>query len=424
MARKFDEGFESVGHIEGLSEELSAAYLKLDARGAVLSLPSIGSMGDLFRNFVDKDEDDVPASLRFHGTAGTYVLEDCRGAGGSVSSLGTSLTRVRSPRLVEAGSGAVGYAAVDGMTSEIDGLASWTELSTVTQTLERDPVAVVLRAENKPEIPLGGSLNATVESSFSFNPSPKGNVFGITDVALLRTRSDDLLSYREHAAVHHMVQDLMCLVYGRPCFSRVASVKREDDQPYAAPDDPRRTWREVYEPSFGRSVDGAEPLDRGKAHPLFRLAEVDAAKLTDWIDHWDLWSRPTWIAVTTMFQRGTTVESKLLQIGVALEALGYALWQESGPTSSAPTPKYPELLERVAAAAGVEHIKIHGERTVDQWRMDFNAAFKGSKHADNPLPDGLVAHHLAQQGMNLIRAWLATRLGVPTATIKKGFDRA
>lgn len=423
MARKFDEGFESVGHIEGLAEELSAAYLKLDARGAVLSLPSIGSMGELFRNFVDKDDDDVPSSLRFHGTAGTYVLEDCRGAGGSVSSLGTSLTRIRSPRVVEAGSGTVGYAAVDGMTSEIDGLSSWTELSTVTQTLERDPVAVVLRAENKPEIPLGGSLNATVESSFSFNPSPKGNVYGITDVALLRTRSEDLLAYREHAAVHHMVQDLMCLVYGRPCFSRVASIKREDDQPYAEPGDARRTWREVHEPSFGRSVDGAEPLDRGKAQPLFRLADVDAAKLTDWIDHWDLWSRPTWIAVTTMFQRGTTVEAKLLQIGVALEALGYALWQEDGKPGGNSTPKYPDLLECVTDAARVVHHEIYGPDGAESWRTSFNLAFKGTKHADNPLPDGLDASRFARQGLNLMRAWLGTRLGVPENVLVTGLER-
>lgn len=424
MARKFHEGFEIVGHIEGLSEELSAAYLKMDARGAVLSLPSVGSMGDMFRDFVDKDQDDVPASLRFHGTAGTYVLEECRGSGGTVSSLGTGLTRIRTPRVVEAGSSDVRYDIVDGMTSEIDGLATWSGMSTITQTLERDPVAVVLRAENKPEIPIGGSLNATIESSFSFNPSPKGNVFGITDLALLRTRSDEMLAYREHAAVHHMMQDLMCLVFGRPCLSRVVSIKREDDQPFGEPEDDRRTWREVYEPSFGRSVDGVEPLDRGKARPLFRLADVDAVSLRDWIDNWELWARPTWIAVTTMFQRGTTVESKLLQIGVALEALGYALWKETIPAFGTATPKYPELLERVTAATPVAHVSLQGDKTVDQWRNDFNAAFKGSKHADNPLPDGLIAHHLAQQGMNLIRAWLATRLGVPEATIKAGLDRA
>lgn len=108
MARTCDERFESVCHIEGSSEELSVAYLKLDARGAALSLPSTASMGDLFRDFVDKGEDGAPASLRFHGTAGTYVLGDCRGAGGSVSGRDTSLTRLHSSRVVEADSGAVG----------------------------------------------------------------------------------------------------------------------------------------------------------------------------------------------------------------------------------------------------------------------------------------------------------------------------
>jgi hypothetical protein len=68
-----------------------------------------------------------------------------------------------------------------------------------------------------------------------------------------------------------MFQDLMCLVFGRPCLSRIVSIKREDDQPYLTDGDPRQTWREVYEPDFGRSIDGVKPLDRGRDRPLFYL---------------------------------------------------------------------------------------------------------------------------------------------------------
>lgn len=257
--------------------------------------------------------------------------------GGAVSTLGTSLTRIRARRAIEAGGSEVDYSQVDGMSSEIDGLSSWSGMSTVTQTTDFK-TWVNLRAEHQESIQVGGKADVAIESSFTFNPSPKGNVFGITDLAILRTRSDTLWSWQDHGAVHHMVQDLMCLVFGRPCLSRVTAVKREDDQPYSSEGDTRRLWREVYEPTFGRSVEGVEPLDRAKARPLFYLKDVDSDALTSWIDQWELWSRPTWIAVTTMFQRGTTVESKLLQIGVALEALGYALWQESGPPATASTP--------------------------------------------------------------------------------------
>lgn len=280
---------------------------------------------------------------------------------------------------------------------------------------------VNLRAENQEPIPLGGGAEATVESSFTYNPSPKGNVFGITDLALLRTRTGDLRPWQEHAAVHHMVQDLMCLVFGEPCLARIVSVKREDDQPYATADDDRRLWREVYEPTFGRSATWVEPLNRAKAIPLFRLGDVDRSALEEWIDNWDLWSGPTWIAVTTMFQRNTTIESRLLQVGVALEALGYALWTAAG--GSGRTPQYPEMLELVTNAVSVEHPRIYAGLPVVAWRDGFNAAFKGTKHADNPLPTGVAARDFAAQGMNLIRAWLGTHLGVPDAILEAGFDR-
>ncbi len=363
----------------------------------------------------------MPPTLHFRDTKGAYFLGECRDMGGTVSTLGASLTRIRAGRAIEAGGSEADYSQVDGMSSEIDGLSSWSGMSTVTQTTDTK-TWVNLRAEHQESIQIGGKADVAIESSFMWNPSPKGNVFGITDLAILRTRSNTLWSWQDHGAVHHMFQDLMCLVFGRPCLSRVTSVKREDDQPHSSEGDTRGLWREVYEPTFGRSVEGVEPLDRAKARPLFYLKDVDSDALTSWIDQWKRWSRPTWIAVTTMFQRGTTVESKLLQIGVALEALGYALWKESGPPAT-PTPSYPALLEWVTDAVGVEHPGIYGARSVAQWRREFNETFKGTKHADKPLPDGNVAHGFAGQGMNLVRGWLGTRLGVSEETLKEGFDR-
>lgn len=429
MAKKLTEGTEAVGHIDGLDSELSSGYLKLDSRGALVSLPKIGSAGELFTAVLGDDREEVPRHLRFVSTNVTVLLGECRASGGSVSMDGTGVSRVRARRIVRADGGTVDYADVDGMESEIDGLAKWSGMSTVTHEVRTEPFAVVLRAENQETVELGGGANAAIVSAFSYNPSPRGNVFCITDVARLQTSSVELWPWQQHAAVHHMFQDLMCLVYGRPCLSQVTSAKREDDQPYIL-DDGRSLWREVYEPTFGRSVEGIEPLDRAKDEPLFYLRDVDRVALTKWIDEWDLWSRPTWIAVTTMFQRGTTVEARLLQVGVALEALGYALWKEApqtgsakGPQGKRSTPGYAGLLQRVVDATQVVHPKICGSETPDEWRKSFYAAFKGIKHADNPLPDCSKARRYADQGMNLIRTWLGVRLGVDRATLVERLGR-
>jgi hypothetical protein len=163
MTRKLIEGLESVGHVEGLAEDLNAAYLKLDDRGAIVSLPRVEAVDELFSAFADKDESGILSTLRFHDTKGVYVLSDRRAAGGAVSSRGVAVTRVRAPRVIDAGENDLVYADVDGMTTELDGLSTWTGMSTVTHTLETKearPNAIVLRAENQEEIFLGGRAAA------------------------------------------------------------------------------------------------------------------------------------------------------------------------------------------------------------------------------------------------------------------------
>jgi hypothetical protein len=119
------------------------------------------------------------------------------------------------------------YADADGMTSEVDGLAGWTGMSTAEQSVQHAPAALTDTpcGESRTH-PHGGRANASIKSSLWFNPRPKGNLFQIEDVALLRTRSEELWPSASHAAAHHMIQDQMCLVYGRACLSGITSIKR------------------------------------------------------------------------------------------------------------------------------------------------------------------------------------------------------
>ncbi|MGH3343145.1 MAG: hypothetical protein ACRDPK_09730 [Carbonactinosporaceae bacterium] len=61
-ASKLAHGLEGVGHVEGLSEELSAAFLRIYDRGAIVRLARVGSASDLFAGFLDRDSNGVPPS--------------------------------------------------------------------------------------------------------------------------------------------------------------------------------------------------------------------------------------------------------------------------------------------------------------------------------------------------------------------------
>ncbi|WP_270452016.1 hypothetical protein [Kocuria marina] len=417
MTHSLEPGQTYFGSLQGMDPAEATAHVQFDDAGAIVSRVRRG------RPFAGLEEggDHLPQVLHYLDPSGHLVFCDCRSLGSQTSSNGMTIDRVRSSRIIHSANTECDYELVDGMCTELDGLAQWCGLSTVTTSLswskETPGVkSVTIEAANKPSIEVGGAFGISIGTSFTHNPSPKGNVYSLIDIVNVRTHTGQLRPWGEHAAVHRMMQDLMCLVYGKPCQLTLKSIKREDDQYGPVPDgDDRRWWREAYEPNLGRGLTDLKPLDRYKDEPLFTLADVDPDALRSWLDGFQLWSRPTWIAVSSMFQMGTAVEVFLLQIGVALEALGHSIWMEetsSDPSKRGKTPSYPALLERVTKAACFDELSLHKTWDAAQWREEFNTAFKGAKHADNPMTDPHIATERAREGLKLIRYWLAIRLGV------------
>jgi hypothetical protein len=217
-----------------------------------------------------------------------------------------------------------------------------------------------------------------------------------------------------------MIQDLMCLAYAYPCSSVMKSVMRHDDQGLNGKKDRRRLWPEAFQPTFGRGDRSHDPLD--DREPFFYLDETEPFRVAAWLNGYEAWSRPTWIAVTTLFQRNSTVEAQLLQVGVALEALGYAIWRGANPSAST-TPSYPALLKVVTDKVGIASATIYGKaKRANLWRDAFNRAFKGAKHADNPPVTPNIAYERAQQGFLLIRCWLALELGVDRKLVRERLE--
>lgn len=418
MSKTVAAGITRVGHLVGpdaYSDEV--ASVTFDAAGATVVWPRRLSFVEAMTN---QDRADAPAVLYFRDAQGHLLLREGRMAGSSSSSTGTSEDRLRYSCVVESASH-LDYGEVNGMCTEIEGLAKWAGVAAVRQEIEFTDNgfhAVTLRGENQPSVNIGGDLNLTLETAVGIRQRASGT-HTLVDHLRVRTTSASLKPWVSHAASHRMIQDLMCTAYGRVCAMRIVSVMRDDDQP-VKPTDARRYWSDVYQPDFGRPIADDSPLPED-AEPLFSFADTDRRAVAKWIDDFGLWSRPTWIAVTTLFQRGSTVEAQLLQIGVALESLGFAIWKRSG--GAGVTPNYPELLKFVTDAVGIEHVRLFGGKDAATWRREFNRTFKGTKHADNPLPDPTEAWHRSVQGFTLLRCWLAAELGVDGQRLLDGLSR-
>lgn len=415
MATKLESGVVRIAHTRSGGEDSDEVVVaELDARGILVSWPRALGFVDAFR--LNDDGREIPDPLIMRDGDGWLTLSEGYTSGASVSSLGHSLERLRYSRAIHTGAHEVDYDGVNGMTSEIDGLAKWakrvpvsTELMLGEKGKRIEGVSIV--AKNLESLPLGGPLDLQLETSYSHNPTPKGGVFTISTALLVRTRSSELESWQTHQQTHRMMQDLMCLVYGKPCESRLISVMREDDQEQLPTDD-RRFWRDAYQPSFGRAVEPEYQLNDNDA-PLFFLDEADADLVSNWLSEYSYWSRPTWIAMSALFHRTLPVESRLLQVAVALEALGYAVAEKANPGKKV-SGTYETLLQHVFDFLGYAPNAVVGKGgDPDSWCSAFNTAYKGVKHADNDLTEGREAWTRAREGLILIRCWFAAALGVP-----------
>lgn len=422
MTAKFDSAIPRVMHTRsGPSGDDEVVVVDFRDEEIVVTWPRPLGM---FEAFELNSHPPLPSPLIARDGGGWLTLVEGRSAGLSMSTMAHSEQKLFYRAAIATGGEGADYTELNGMEAEVEGLARWAKISTVATEMHFDDEShgplVSLSAKNQPVHRLGGPLDVHLATSFRHQPYPDDGNFTIVDRLTVRTLTSRRRAWSSHAEQHRMIQDLMCLVYSHPCTLELKSVMRRDDQPHYKGKKGVWWWPDAHEPHLGRSSGSKKSLD--KREPLFYLDETDGKRLNAWLTQSHSWSRPTWIAVTTLFQSNSTVEARLLQVGVALEALGYAIWRQSHPTASR-TPTYPDLLKHVTRRVGISSTTIFGgSGRPDRWVRSFNEAFKGAKHADKPLVPTLLAHERAEQGFLLIRCWLALELGVPRTLIRERLD--
>lgn len=311
------------------------------------------------------------------------------------------------------------YEEVNGVSSTLEGFPGWAEVTAIEQSLTlasdgTEPLTVCLKAQAKDSVDIGTQFNVSATAGFT---APKLDPYQLEYVyrnrTALRTETSELMTWNEHMQVHRMMQDLLCLVYNYPCELSLSDAYRKDDQPELDTVSKEvYLWHEVHYKNFGRTRHVEPRKDFGKTKPLFLLSDTAEGAVATWLDDFEKWSRPAWIAVETIFQPYLAAESRLIQIGVALEALGYAIWlyeEHSGVMPAGRSPSATGYFRRVAEKLPFSDLDISSERTAKAWAEAFNETYRSSKHADNPLPDGLEAHRRAGQGLAVIRCWLAKK---------------
>lgn len=421
-SRKLVDGFKAMGFALGFGE--SEVPANFEVRDGKAELTVLQPSEDPVKLFSD-EKDEIPSLVLFLSTEVNLNLSKLHVSrqkselfsGVRTKTFGVGRV-VRTPEDID-------HNQVHGMISELEGFDRWAEQQSISQKLilsnqQGEPPVAVLKAEAQKPTLLGSSFNVQANAGYLLpSHATYSTSYTIHNVASLRSQTADLKSWDEHQQVHRMIQDLVCLAYGYPCSIRLKKILRTDNQPYL-PEDSQETsgkyyWHEAFENNFGRSRDVKPRKEIEDFDPLFRLSDTHLDDMENWIENFDKWSRPTWIAVESIFQPHLAAESRMLLIGSAMEALGYAIWlydEHGGVMPPGRKPSAPRYFERVAKTLPWGDLEIAGQSTPEKWAESFNTVYKGCKHADNPLPDGVKAFDCAQEGLMVIRCWIAKKLGV------------
>jgi hypothetical protein len=412
-------GSSRIGHLyDGLEDTPHvAAQLSRSADGVQLELSLLEGETDFHTGWFKDGV--VPTALQFRDTDGAVALVGCRFGGHGRNPLyGHGRGKIEVEQAV-IGAGRYDYSEINALRSKVAGMARWSGLSSVEQNREHNDesrlTGVTVRAESKPAVTVGGAPLLSLTPYFSVETDEANGATIVRERALAETRTSQPSGWTGHLRPHRALQDLLALAYWWPCSLEMTTTQRDDD-PYrdleGASHGPR--WFDVVMHRPGRqSPDGDAALPHNR-RPLFVLADIGPAGVATWISEYEDLGRPMWVLTSVLYQGGIPLEARLLQIGTALEALGFRI---AGKTCT-----FVEYLRLITSEVGAGADVVRGTHTtIDDWAAAFNKAYKGVKHADNPLPTPTVAHEMAWDGSLLARLWLGTHLGADPAQLA---DRA
>jgi len=416
VANDLSAGAVRIGHLfDGIEETPHmTAQLRRSDTSIILDLSLMRDVDvhheDWFR------QGTVPNEVVFADEEGTVALVECR-FGGYKQNLGVGQSKgTIHARHAVFGPGISGYTHIHGLRTELEGLAAWSGLSSVREERTSNDESRLTRIEvvgqAQPPVEVLDESELSLLPYFSIRYDDANRVRILTEEVLVESRTSEPSPWSMHMRRHAALQDLISLAYGWPCQLKTRTVTRDDD-PARALDGTSwgLQWLDALAMNAGRTVEGDDlrlPPDR---RALFTLRDIGVEGVSRWMREYEDLGRPMWTLAATLFQRGATPELRLLQVGSALEALGYRL---------AGMPDKPlffaAYLKEVIAAASIEASHQHiGVALDDDWVSRFNSAYKGVKHADRPLPTRDEALALLRTGVLVARLWLSQHLRIADA---------
>lgn len=357
-----------------------------------------------------------PAELDYYDSKGAVGLIGCRSGrasqrfGGTGPDAGVGVINVR--YALEGAELASNYLKLNGFRSEIDGLGHWLGYSALKSfiKLPKDGTGreITTTAAAPEDMPLGRPLNlkAIAHALSSGLQTPEVT---FRSRVFLETFTKTAKEWQDHLTLHFGLRNLLRIASWHPInfqSHQAASLKETIE----ISGDEKQTWREVRTATTGVSESVWKTNDRF----LFTYDDIGRAGVARWLKLANTYHRGIEPLIRLLDLEGATVDAHVMQLGIAVEAIGYQALIDSGKTASAANGTSVErridyLLTEVSGAITFSPATF---------AKDFADSYNSVKHANRAtvLPATKVEHY--RQGVEMVRVWVSVQLGVKKAVLK------
>lgn len=365
-----------------------------------------------------------PHAISFYDAHGSVGLVGSRVVGSKTTFGGFSIGegRIAFDYTIFGASSGPAYESINGLRSELEGLGTWIGLRSLNAEQEFSDEgrldSVNLRLRSVPVVRAARRLNAEFQSNWSFGPGPQADQTTISERMQVHTQIRAGVSWEQHLDVHFTLRNLLRLAAWR----RLNFVSHE----VMSVADPALTldgtshghqWLPVL--TYRTGISGEAPTKLGVLDFLFTFNDVGSRGVGRWVALSRKFARGLSPLVGLLDLEGASIEAHLAQVGIGFETLGYELIVASGVSKTRANKMSWEERVRAVTSTTSSCLPFSEADFVDLLRRNYRAV----KHADKAQPDWKDMYLAYRQSIQVFRAWVAIRLGVPRTRLKPALDR-
>jgi hypothetical protein len=270
-----------------------------------------------------------------------------------------------------------------------------------------------LHLKSPDPIKISRQLNLKIRPAYRYGPGEHPDETTITERMLVETRVSKPRSWDDHLSPHEAIRDLVRIAAWQD-FTFQAHEATRDDDPIRTLDGKGHgsRWYRVE-----TSLTGIAPptVTRGGPSFLFTFNDIGREGVNRWLRLSEQMSRGISQIVRLLELREATAVTHVAQLGIGLEAIGFALAREAGLNrKKAGDERFDERIERLANDCP-SPFPIDREA----WLKSMPRIYNGVKHANRTMPGQAELANGYWQSLLIFRWWLAGRLGARRKALRE-----